>query len=153
MSADLTDALAERALARTAGALAVTGVALGVMSVLFLVLAGSRLDAGSAPQVVLLSLGQVAALVAAGATVLRLRSVRSHPGSGPAAAHATSVLLDRLVVAVPVVGTVVGAVMVAVMTPRVTALLSVIVSLAVLAQLAVLASVLRRPLRRAARAG
>lgn len=153
MTEDLADALAERELARTAGGLAVGGVVLGAMAALFLVVAEGRLDAGSAPQVVVLGTGQLAALVLAGTAVVRLRAVRSRPGSGPAAAGSTAALLDRLVVAVPVAGSLAGAVLVAIVTPRVTSLFSVVVSLAVLAQLAVLAAVLRRGLRRAARAG
>lgn len=152
-SRDLADALAERALTRTAGGLAAGGVVLGVMAALFLVLADSRLDAGSAPQVVMLSAGQVAALAVAGIALARLRSVRRQPGHGPVAAASAARLVDRLAVAVPVVGAVIGATLVVTVTPRVTSLFSVVVSLAVLAQLSVLAAVLRRGLRRAARAG
>lgn len=153
MTGDLADALAERALARAAGGLAAAAVVLGTLAAVSLVLAEGAAPARTLPPVVLLTAGQLGGLAASAAALAGLRKVRSRPGTGPAVAKRTARLLDRFVVAVPVVGAALGAVVTAVTMPRAASLFVSLVTLLVLCQLAAVAVAVRGGLRRAAQAG
>lgn len=152
---DLADALADRALGRASSSLAIGAVALALMSLLFLQLAGGEPDARSLPQVVILGIGHLGGLLVAVACFVLLRRLRSavdagRSGTGPDAAAEGAAWLGRLVVGVPVTAVAAAVALLVTMRPLATAVLSVAVGLAVVSQLAVLAAVQRSGLRRAA---
>ena len=146
---DLADALAERALGRATSAAAVAGLAMGTLALLFLVMAGGRLDARSLPPLLVLGIGQLAGLVAAAGGVTRLRAVRSVAGTGPGHAAGAAGLLRRLLVGTAVLAAVVAAASVVALRPVVTAAFSALLALALLAQFLIVIFVQRRALLRA----
>ncbi len=148
---DLADALAERALARAATGTATAGTALGALALVFVLLAGGRLDATSLPQLLVLGTGQLAGLAVAWTVSARLRAVRTSPGTGPGHASGAAGVLGRAVTAVPAVGAVLALGSIVVLTPRSASAFSAVLALALLTQLALVLHVLRRPLLRAAR--
>jgi hypothetical protein len=151
-AAGLATALAERALGRAAVGSSVAGLALGLLAVAYLTLAGGRFDAGTGPVVVLLGIGQVAGLAAACACALRRRGLRSSHLAPQGVAAAGGRDLQLVLTAVVVCGGVSAVALPVLLTPHGTALLTTVVGVGVLAQLVVVLAVLRRPLQRAARA-
>ena len=146
---DLADALAERALGRATSAAAVAGLAMGTLALLFLVMAGGTLDARSIPPMLVLAIGQLAGLVAAGAGVTRLRAVRSQPGTGPGHAAGAAVVLRRVLVGTSLLALAIAIVSVIVLRPFVTAAFSALLALAILTQFLLVLFVQRRVLLRA----
>lgn len=148
---DLDRAVVERALGRALLGSALVGVGLGLLAVVFLMLSGGRADATTLPVVVLLLVGQLGGLCAAGVTGLLLRGVRTGARApGPAAATAAG-WLRRTARAVTAVGAVTAVALVALLEPQATALLTAVVGAVVLAQGVVVLIVLHRRLLRAAR--
>jgi len=147
----LSDALAARALARVVTGAAAAGFALGLLALVFVLLADGRLDATSLPQVLVLGTGQVVGLVVASAAATRLRAVRAVPGTGPGHASGAARTAGRAVVVASVVGVVLAVGSIVVLTPRSASAFSAVLGLALLSQLALVLHVLRRALVRAAR--
>lgn len=148
---ELADALASRALGRLAIGAATAGSALGLLALVFVLLADGRLDATSLPQLLVLGTGQVTGLVVAATAVGRLRAVRGTPGSGPGHASGAARTVGRAVVVAAAVGAVLAAGSIVAVTPRSASALSAVLALALLSQLAVVLHVLRLALGRAAR--
>jgi hypothetical protein len=147
----LADALALRALGRLATGAAGAGTALGLLALVFVLLAGGRLDATSLPQLVVLGAGQVAGLYLAAEGFFRSRRVGALPGSGPGEAAAAAFTLSRAVVVVPAMGLALALGSIAVLTPRSASAFSAALALALLVQLTLVLHVLRRGLARAGR--
>ncbi len=147
---DLADALAERSLGRATSAAAVAGLAMGTLAILFLVMARGALDARSIPPLLVLGIGQLAGLVAAGGGVTRQRAVRAEPGTGPGHAAGAANLLRRLLVGTGVLAAAVGLGSVFALKPLATAAFSALLALALLAQFLLVLFVQRRALLRAA---
>lgn len=150
---DLAAAVAERALLRATAGTALASVAVGALAVVFLALAGSRWDATTAPVVVLLGVGQLGGIVAAGTCAGRLRAVRARTGMPAAQAGVAARALDVLVWGVSAAGALAAAALSVLVQPRAVALLSALLGLGVLAQVVVVMVLLRSRLRRVARRG
>ncbi len=147
--AGLGDALAERALSRAVSGSATAGLALGVLALLFLVLAHGAAGPNSIPQLLVLGAGWLAGLGTAAALVPRLRAARSVPGSGPGHAAGAARLMARVVIGVPVLAGLLALGCVLLLEPRSVSGFSAVLSLALLAQFALVLHVLRRGLVRA----
>lgn len=147
--AGLADALAERALGRATATAALAGLLMGTLALLFLVMAGGTLDARSIPPVLVLGIGQLTGLVAAGAGVTRLRAVRFEPGTGPGQAAGAADLLRRLVVGTSVAAASVGVGCTLTLRPFATAAFSAVLAFALLTQFLLVLFVQRRVLLRA----
>lgn len=148
---DVADARADRALAQATATSALVGLALGMLAMTFLLIADGELGEQTLPQLLVLGLGQVAGLVAAAACAVRLRAVRSTPGSGPGHAAGAAILLRRVIPTVALMALATAVACVAALSPRATSALSAAVSLALLSQLVLVLHVQRRALDRAAR--
>lgn len=148
---DLLRAVAERAAARAVLGSALAGLVAGVLALAFLWLSGSRVDATTVPVVVLLAVGQLAGVVAAGSTALHLRALRSGVPVRDTAERAQQGL-RTLARVTAVVGALTAVAMPVLLEPRATASLTALAGLGVLAQVVVVLTVVRRPLGRVARA-
>lgn len=146
----LADALASRALGRLATGSAIAGCALGLLALVFVLLADGRLDATSLPQLLVLGTGQVVGLVVTATAVARLRAVRAAPGTGPGHASGAARTVGRAVVVASVVGVVLAGSSIAALTPRSVSAFSAVLALALLSQLALVLHALRQALLRAA---
>lgn len=145
----LAAAVAERALARTARGAALGGCALGLLALAFLFIADGTLDARSIPQLLLLGLGQLVGLGAAGLAVLAIRHCRVGHDAILQTRQAASRLFRAIqVLTIGSAGIAVGCL--AVLRPFTITALSVVLSLAIVAQLALVLVALRGRLRRAA---
>ncbi|MFC5997420.1 hypothetical protein ACFP6A_01560 [Quadrisphaera sp. GCM10027208] len=148
---DLLRAVAERAAARAVLGSALAGFLAGLLALAFLWLSGSRVDATTVPVVVLLAIGQLAGVVAAGSAALRLRELRSGMPVRETAERAQRGL-RTLARVTGVVGALTAVAMPVLLEPRATASFTAIAGLGVLAQVVVVLTVVRRPLSRVARA-
>ncbi len=150
---DLADAVAARALQRSANGAAVSAIALGVLATAFLVLAQGRLGPQSLPQVAILGLGQVVGLALALRCALRARALSrtDRRGSGPSEAESAARDARRTVLGLTVSTAAIAGCLLVTLRPFALTALSVVLSVAVLAQLVVVLTTLRRRLLRAAR--
>lgn len=148
---ELADALAERALGRATAAVAVAGLVMGTLALLFVVMTDGAVDERSLPPLLVLGVGQVAGLVAAGGCATRLRAVRRVPGTGPGHAAGAAVLLRQVQLATLALGGLAGLFGVVALRPIVTAAFSAVLALALLSQFVLVLHTQRRGLLRAAR--
>lgn len=148
---DLLRAVAERAAARAVLGSALAGLLAGLLALAFLWLSGSRVDASTVPVVVLLAIGQLAGVAAAGSTALRLRDLRSGVPVRATAERAQRGL-RTLARVTGVVGALTAVAMPVLLEPRATASFTALAGLGVLAQVVVVLTVVRRPLSRVAQA-
>ncbi len=145
----LADALAARALSRAVSGSATAGLALGVLALVFLVLAHGAAGPTSIPQLLVLGAGWLAGFGTAAALVPRLRATRSAPGSGPGHAAGAARVMSRVVIGVPVLGGLLALGCVLLLEPRSVSGFSAALALALLVQFALVLHVLRRGLVRA----
>ena len=145
----LADALADRALRRAGAAATAGGFALGALALVFLLLAGGRMDATSLPQVFILGTGQVAGLVLGTGCQLSARGLAADPGSGQGRASDGARLLRRGMLATALVAAVAAAWALVMLRPLTVSALSVAIGSALLAQFLILLHLQRRALLRA----
>lgn len=147
----LDRALAHRAVARPMRNIAISGGALGVLALAFIVVADGHLDATSIPQLGILGLGWLTGIIVPSYCV-RLQSAVHRGRLDPFEACARlDGVLRGTAIGLPVCALVLGIAMVALVEPTSTTVLSVAVSLAIVSQLVAVLVAVRPGVRRAAR--